>query len=672
MAKVKLIYDEKACWGCGACEVACKQEYNPFAYGAYDPANPDSTTYVTVKNDGPKYVNGRLDFSFRVNVCRHCDDAPCVKACPEGAMTVDADTGIVVHDPEKCNGCEAVKGTSGVEKQQTSPCAFSCPAGNNVQGYVRLAAKGKYREALALIKETSPFPSICGRVCHHPCETDCNRRQIDEAVATQSVERFIADADLAAADRYVPPMKARKGNKVAVVGSGPAGLSCAYYLARDGYAVTIFEKAAAPGGMLTMAIPAYRLPKEVVGAEVKLLCAMGVIFETGVEIGKDKTVAQLREEGFTAFFIGIGTQKCLKLGIDGEDLAGVYGGLDFLKDTNLGMPVRLGRSVAVIGGGNTAIDSVRAARRLGAENAFILYRRGMEEMPARPDEIDECLDEGIPIRTLSQPVRFMGQGGKVKAVECVKVELGEPDGSGRRRPVPVPGSEFTVEVDAVINALGQEADWACLTPECACTLTGWGTMAVDPVTLQTADPDIFAGGDAVRGPQTVIEAIADGREAAVSIDRFLSGKNLRDGRDRVRTPITEPVKEGYGPRPRVKVPARDGKERVRDFLEVRPGLNEEAVREEAGRCISCGSACIQACPYDAIRFNTATAKADKCNLCIERVKFGLMPACADNVCLAHCVYFGDARHIDQMIEERFWLKARLEGTLGSLVIRVGD
>jgi NADPH-dependent glutamate synthase beta subunit-like oxidoreductase len=672
MNNVKLVYDEKACWGCGACEVACKQEYNPFAYGAYDPANPDSTTYVKVQGDGPKYVNGKPDFAFRVNVCRHCDDAPCVKACPENAITIDADTGIVVHDKEKCNGCEAVPGKSGAEKQETSPCTFNCPAGNDVQGYVRLAAKGKYREALALIKETSPFPSICGRVCHHPCESDCNRKQIDEEVSTQSIERFLSDADLASKERYVPPMKTRKGQKVAVIGSGPAGLTCAYYLARDGYDVTVFEKAAKPGGMLTMAIPSYRLPRGIVGAEIGLIGAMGVTLKTGVEIGKDRTFAQLRTEGFKAFFIGIGTQKCLKLGIEGEDLAGVYGGLDFLRDANLGVPGELGRNVAVIGGGNTAIDSVRAARRLGAENAFILYRRGMEEMPARPDEIEECLEEGIPIHTLTQPVRFVGEGGKVKAVECGKMQLGEPDGSGRKRPVPVPGSEFTIEVDAVINALGQEADWACLTPECACTLTGWGTMAVDPLTLQTTDPDIFAGGDAVRGPQTVIEAIADGREAAISIDRYLSSKDLWLGRDRTLSPITEPVKEGYEPAPRVPTPMRDGKERVKDFAEVRMGLRDEEAVKEANRCISCGTACIQACPYDALTFNVTTGKTQKCNLCIDRVKFGLMPACADNVCLAHCVYFGDGQHIDTMIKERFWLKARLDGTLGSLVIKVGE
>jgi NADPH-dependent glutamate synthase beta subunit-like oxidoreductase len=391
-----------------------------------------------------------------------------------------------------------------------------------------------------------------------------------------------------------------------------------------------------------------------------------------VEIGKDKTFAQLREQGFNAFFIAIGTQKCLRIGIQGEELAGVYGGLDYLRDTNTGVSVKLGKNVAVIGGGNTAIDSVRSARRLGSENAFILYRRGLEEMPARPDEIEECRGEGIPIRTLTQPLRIIGENGRVRALECIRMTLGEPDGSGRKRPVAVPGSEFTLEVDAVITALGQEADWACLTPECTCKLTGWGTMTVDPLTLQTDDPGIFAGGDAVRGPQTVIEAIADGREAAESIDRFLGGKDLRFGRDRTFNPIKTPLKEKFDGNRRSEMPLLDGKERIKGFTEVRSGFSEGMAVQEAKRCITCGTCCVQACPFDALAFNVHTGKTEKCNLCIDRVKHGLMPACADNVCLAHCVYFGDAKRIDTMVKERAWLKHRIEGTLGSMIIKIGD
>ena len=424
MNKYALIIEEYACWGCKTCEVACKQEYNPVH-------SNNGVKYLSVWSDGPKLVNGKLDFIWRVNVCKHCAEPVCAKACPEDAITKDPKTGIVLSDREKCNGCNAVMGKSGAEKRETSPCKMGCPTHNNVQGYINLAAKGKFQEALQLIKETSPFPSICGRICHHPCETDCNRSQIDESVAAHSIERFLADLDLNSNTRYKPKIKARKKDKVAIVGSGPAGLTCAYYLAQEGYQVTIFEKANLLGGMLTMAIPSYRLPREIVESEIQLIRDLGVTMKTGVEVGKDKTIAQLREEGFKAFFIAIGTQECLRLGIEGEDLKGVYGGLDYLRRIKRGEPLALGKEVVVIGGGNAAMDAVRSARRLGAENAFILYRRGLEEMPARPEEIEECQEEGISIHPLTQLVRFIGENGKGKGYRMYKNEF---DRSGREWP----------------------------------------------------------------------------------------------------------------------------------------------------------------------------------------------------------------------------------------------
>jgi NADPH-dependent glutamate synthase beta subunit-like oxidoreductase len=656
MNKHALIVEEFACWGCMACEVACKQEYNPV-----DATN--GIKYLSVWGDGPKLMNGKLDFMWRVNICKHCAEPVCVKACPEEAITKDPKTGIVLHDKDKCNGCNAVVGKSGAEKQETSSCKVGCPAHINVQGYVNLAAKGKYQEALQLIKLASPFPSICGRICHHPCESDCNRSQIDESVAAHSIERFLADLDLKASTRYKPEIKTRKEDKVAIVGSGPAGLTCAYYLAQEGYQVTIFEKASVLGGMLIMAIPSYRLPREIVEAEIQLIRDMGVTMKTGVKVGKDVTIVQLRKEGFKAFFIAIGTQKCLRLGIEGENLKGVYGGLDYLRQVNLGQPVKLGKNVAVIGGGNTAMDAVRSARRLGAENAFILYRRGLEEMPSRPEEIEECKEEGIPIHTLTQPVRIIGENGRVKAIECIKTRLAEPDESGRRRPKPVRGSEFTIEADAVITALGQEADWACLTPECACTLTGWGTMNVDPLTLQGDDPDIFAGGDAVRGPQSVIEAIADGRQTAISIDRYIGDQDLRLDRDIELKAITNPQKEKYDPSGRVQMPRLTPRGRVKNFKEVQKGFTKKMVTQEARRCISCGTCCIQACPYDAITFDEKSGIAQKCNLCYNRVINGLYPACADNICLAHCIYFGDPVEIEKKILE----KRKIRGGWGEII-----
>jgi NADPH-dependent glutamate synthase beta subunit-like oxidoreductase/Fe-S-cluster-containing dehydrogenase component len=621
MEKITLAFNEKNCSGCHACEVACKQEHG--------------------LGVGPRLVRvlERTPF-FKPLYCHHCEEAPCVIACPESAITQDPRSGVVLVDESKCTGCDAVVNKSGAEKQDTAPCKVECPAHINVQGYVSLAARGKFGQALALIKESNPFPSITGRVCHHPCESGCNREQIDSPLAIHAIERYIADLDLKAEQRYVPPLKAQREEKVAIVGSGPAGLACAYYLAREGYQVTIFEKDPVLGGMLTQGIPAYRLPREVVEAEIQFVRDMGVTMETSVEIGIDKTVAELRQEGFSAFFIAVGTQECLLLDIEGEELEGIYPGLDYLRQVNLGERVPLGKDVAVIGGGNVAVDAVRSARRLGAENAFILYRRGLDEMPARAEEIEEGQEEGIPIRTLAQPVRFIGENGHVEAIECVKTRLTEADESGRQKPEPIPGSEFSIEVDAVIVALGQEADWACLTPECTCTLTDWGTLDIDPLTLQSDDPDIFAGGDATRGPQTVAEAIGDGREAAVSIDRFIRGLDLRLGRDVESRTITEPQKEGYGPSPRAQMPCLDPQERVKSFEQVQKGFTEEMVRQEAQRCISCGSCCVQACPYDVMQFNHEIFKAVKCDLCVERLARGESPACT-TICPTRCIWWGD-------------------------------
>jgi NADPH-dependent glutamate synthase beta subunit-like oxidoreductase len=623
MGQVRLMLKGYDCMGCHACEVACKQEHG--------------------LGVGPKVIQAieRAPY-FKPLFCHHCEDAPCALACPEDAITKDSKTGVVLVDSEKCNGCNAVVGKSGAEKQQTSLCKVGCPAHIDVQGFVSLAVKGKFQEALQLIKLASPFPSVCGRVCPHPCESECYRDQIDKPVAIHAIERFVGDLDLKAKKRYMPEINARKKEKVAIVGSGPAGLTCAYYLAQEGYKVTIFEKAKVLGGMLTAGVPSYRLPPEIVDAEIKLIRKMGVTMKTGVEVGKDKTVAQLRKDGFKAFFLAIGAQESVQMGVPGEDLDGVYRGLDYLRQLNVGKPVKLGKTVAVIGGGNVAMDAVRSARRLGSEKAFILYRRGLEEMPSTPEEIKQCREEKIGIKTLAQPVRFISNNGRVKAIECVKMRLTEADESGRKRPVPVPDSEFKINVDAVITALGQESDWCCLTPECSCKLTGWGTMNIDPLTLQSDDPDIFAGGDAARGPKTVIEAIADGRQAAVSIGRYLSGQNLRLGRDIQLKAIEEPQKGKYDRAARAPMPYLEPKKRVKNFNEVQKGLTKAVTVQEAKRCISCGTCCVQACPYDVMQFNQDVTKAVKCDLCVEKRGRNEVPACYA-ICPTRCIFWGDPR-----------------------------
>ena len=503
---------------------------------------------------------------------------------------------------------QSVPSTFAIDRRGTAPCKAACPAHISVQGYVALIAQGRFAEALRLIKEENPLPAICGRVCHHPCESVCTRGQVDEPVAIDFIKRFVADLDLNSETRYLPQIKEQRDQKVAIIGAGPAGLSCAYYLAKEGYPVTIYEKLPVAGGMLSVGIPEYRLPREIIKAEIQIIRDMGVDIRTGVDIGKDITIKDLREEGYKAIFLGIGAHECKGLNIEGEDLEGVYPGVGFLREVNLGGEVSLGDRIAVVGGGNVAMDAVRTARRLGVREPFIIYRRSFEEMPANEEEIEECKEEGIPIHPLTNPTRIIGQNGKVKAIECLKMALGEPDESGRRRPIPIKGSEFIIEVDGVIPAIGQESDWACLGPECACTLSGWGTVNTDPLTLQTDDPDIFAGGDAVTGPRTVIEAIEAGKQAAISMDRFIRGVDLREGRQREWEPVEDVSTEGYAHLPRTRMPRLDPGKRLNNFREVQLGFSQDQAVAEARRCISCGICsecytCVAACKAEAVDFS---------------------------------------------------------------------
>ena len=510
---------------------------------------------------------------------------------------------------------QAIPGAFSITKRGVSPCKEACPAHISVQGYIALAGQGRYREALKLIKEENPLPAICGRVCHHPCESVCSRSRIDEPVAIDFIKRFVADLDLESESRYIPDIHQRRHERIAIVGSGPAGLSCAYYLAREGYRVRVYEKQPIAGGMLSVGIPEYRLPKKIIEAEIRIIEDMGVEIRTDVDVGRNVTIEQLRKEGFSAIFLGIGSHVCRMMGIEGEDLDGVLSGLDFLRDVNLEKDVSIGNRVAVIGGGNVAMDAVRTARRLGAKEAFVIYRRGFEEMPANQEEVEECLEEGVEIMTLTNPVRIMGDRGRVKALELIKMRLGEPDESGRRRPVNIDGSEFTMDVDNVIQAVGQESDWSCLGPECVCTVNDTGTINTDSLTCQTDDPDIFAGGDAVTGPRTVIEAIESGKQAAISMDRFVRGMDLRKDRIREYNVVEDVPLTGRNITARERMPRLKPEDRSANFQEVQLGFTEEQTVAEAGRCISCGICsecyqCAEVCEAEAVTRKTHEQKEE--------------------------------------------------------------
>lgn len=402
-------------------------------------------------------------------------------------------------------------------ENKISPCNEGCPAGQDIEGAMVLIGKGKFVEAWELFKEENPLPGVCGRVCYHPCETACNRGQFDEAISINALERFMADY-AAKHGKRLGQKGAKKKEKVAVIGSGPAGLTCAYHLARMGYSVKIFEALSVLGGMLRVGIPEYRLPKRVLEEEIDQILELGVTAELNCRIGKEAWERDLKE--YSALFLATGSHVSKSLGIPGEELDGIMSGVDFLKDINLGKPVRIGKRVVVIGGGNTAFDAARTALRLGAR-PMILYRRTREEMPAFPGEIQEAEEEGIEISYLVSPVRLIPENGRVAKLECVKNRLGPPDEDGRRMPVAIKDSNFLIEVDQIISAIGEEADLSFV-PD---TVGMKESVLLTDERGATKIQGVFAGGDITQQPRTVVHAIGSGKRAAIFIDAFLQKKN---------------------------------------------------------------------------------------------------------------------------------------------------
>jgi NADPH-dependent glutamate synthase beta subunit-like oxidoreductase/Pyruvate/2-oxoacid:ferredoxin oxidoreductase delta subunit len=402
--------------------------------------------------------------------------------------------------------------------EKTSPCREGCPIGNDIARAFHHAAKGEYDEALRIYRQDNPLPGVCGRVCYHPCETACNRKSFDEAINIRGFERFIADNGKVDITREMTANK--RPETIAVVGSGPAGLSAAYHLTRLGFGVTIFEALPEPGGMLMYGIPEYRLPREVLRKEIGYIRDLGVEMKTGVRVGKDVTLPDLKKE-YNAIFIAVGAHKGMGLGVEGEDSPGVMEGITYLRTINLGKRVKLGKKVVVIGGGNTAIDCARTARRWGAKDTTIIYRRSRAEMPALAEDVEGMEREGIKIELLAAPKRLVSENGKLSGIECVRMKLGEPDASGRPRPLPIEGSEFLVPVDTVIAAIGQapEKDLA-YEPGLSWTTNG---MIDISATEATSMDGVFAGGDCAGTKAYVADAIASGKVAALAIVSYLNG-----------------------------------------------------------------------------------------------------------------------------------------------------
>lgn len=546
----------------------------------------------------------------------------CVKACAFDAIKLGPG-GYPVVDEVKCVGCGAcekacpkniltIKTMSerllhfNQEDDALAPCAQTCPAEINIPKYISQIKKGDYEGAVHTIRERNPLLLSCGRVCPHPCEDFCRRGIEDEPVSINQLKRFVADYEMNSGRRLPVSCAPPTGKKVAVIGGGPAGLSCAYFLRRLGHGVTIFDAMPKLGGMIRYGIPEYRLPKKVLEWEIEGILNLGIESHTNVRLGRDFDIGSLISSGYDAIFLGIGAWKDYKLGVEGEDLKGCYTGIDFLtrfakyqqSDSTESIPI--GRKCAVIGGGNTAIDCVRTLVRLGAEEVSIIYRRTRSEMPANMVEIEAAEHEGVKFNFLAAPVRVLGdEENNVKQLEFLKMELGEPDASGRRRPVPIEGSETLIDVDMLVTAIGQGPDVFFTEEEgkriADLNVTRWSTIDSDLEILQSNIPYIFTAGDAATGASLVVEAIGGGRRAARSIHLYLTGREL--------TPVPKSLRKKHIPEsifesvdgivksPRTKMPELPVDERIKSFVEADLVISEEDAMAESNRCLSCCRIC---------------------------------------------------------------------------------
>ena len=647
---------------------------------------------ISVPDDGN--ILSRFEFTGECHAC-----GKCVAACPGLAITLvdlrereggkalvtipwEMAVDFEIGDRKTAVGRKGEVIGEGVvaeilDKRGRAPCSAACPAGVRAQGYIELIRKGSYDEAIALLRRDLPLPSVCGRVCYQPCEADCVRGEVDETIAILNLKRFVSDWALAR-DERIAPAPVTHEERVAVVGSGPSGLACANELLHRGYGVTVFESAEKAGGMLRYGIPQYRLPDPVLDGELGVLEKRGIEIRTGERISGYR---ELMDGPFDAVYLACGAQASTRLGIEGEELGNVTGMLEFLRAVNSGERTTLTGKVAIIGGGNSAIDSARAAVRLGAEEVRIVYRRSREEMPAHDWEIEEAEKEGVLFEYLAAPVKVLGRKVAEKLV-CQRMELGKPDESGRRRPVPVKGSEYEIDVDHLVPAIGQRADLGGVGD--GVRTTDWGTIEADPVTQETGVDGLFAGGDVVTGPSTVVEAFGAGKRAAESIDLHLTGGDLK--RDREMTiPVSKAIRsEGEGRRERVVPASLPVGERVKGFGEVVAAFTEEEARAEADRCLGCGASCetfgrepgtdrydssvmvvLEVDAPSATKIAGIRAQDEEITRPIETV---MPPDCDDDVVVCRCerVALGPIRDaIRDGVRDMNQLKAMFEAGLGA-------
>ena len=632
--QVGFYFDQSRCAGCHACRIACKDWHD-------QPSGSASWMRINYYEVGPF---PDIFASYLISPCYHCEEPVCSYICPNEAISKREDDGIVVVDKDKCReefSCGIISkekmGAYFSYSESQAPCQIACPVHLQIPAYTALIAKGKFKESLNLIRERMPLPSVCGRVCLHPCEDVCARKEVDQAIAIEALKGFVADNVF-----EEPPkrLKQTHSEKVAIIGSGPAGLAAAYDLIRLGYGVTIFEALPLAGGMLAVGIPDHRLPREILQRDIDYIKALGVEIKTSSPIEMENGIDNLLQQEYGAILIAIGNQKGVKLNIPGIELEGALVGTSFMRDVNLGKEVKIGNKVMVIGGGNVAMDCARTARRLGAAEVAVSCLECCDDMPASISEIEQAREEGIQIHDSHTFTRIIGDNGSVSGVgclditECIFNEEGQPQFEIKDE------NEHILEADTVIFAIGQGPNVSNSTK---IKIGSKGTIEADLETQLIDKEGVFVAGDCFSGVASIIDAIASGQNAASHMHRYLQGDVLR-ARPIPMSKATEieiDIPSDVVKTDRTPVPKLPVADRISNFKEVSIGYNEEAAIAEAERCLNCaGHLCKDVCPYSAPQFIDAEkAKMQKCNFCVDRYDKGKLPICVES-CYARALDSG--------------------------------
>ncbi len=632
--QVGFYFDQTRCAGCNACRVACKDWHD-------QPSGSASWMRINYQEEGP-FPN--IFASYLISNCYHCEEPVCAFVCPNEAISKREEDGIVVVDKDKCRE-EVPCGLISKEKMGASysygelqaPCQIACPVHLHIPAYTALIAKGKFKESLDLIRQRMPLPSVCGRVCLHPCEEVCARKDVDQAIAIEALKGFVADN---VSEEPPKRLLQTQSEKVAIIGSGPAGLAAAYDLIRMGYGVTIFEASSRAGGMLVAGIPEYRLPRDVLNRDIDYIKALGVEIKTNTLIDLNQGLEDLLKQGYGAVLVAIGAHKGKRLGIPGADLDGVLVGTSFMRDVNLGKEVKLGNKVLIIGGGNVAMDCARTARRLGATEVGVSCLECCDDMPADILEVDQAREEGIQIYDSRSFTKILNNNGKVAGVGCLEITGCTFDDDGEAHFDVVSDEEHTLEADTVIFAIGQVPE---VSNSSIIKISKRGTITADSETLMLGTKGLFVAGDCFSGIASIIDAIASGQKTASKIHRYLQGDVLRvrSSPEIAATEIIIDIPPETEKKERQSMPLLSASERVSNFKEVTLGFSEEAAITEAERCLNCaGHLCKDVCPYSAPQFvEEEKARMQKCNYCVDRFDIGKQPICVE-ACYARALDSG--------------------------------